>query len=100
MIQVYNRKTNKYDTEDVAGEKYIKWAYESPIGKGLVELFIKRKLFSKLYGNYCDSKLSIKKFLLLLKVLILIWIYVLLILPTLKTLMIFCKKAYTRSKTY
>ena len=25
------------------------------------ELFIKRKLFSKLYGNYCDSKLSIKK---------------------------------------
>lgn len=61
MIQVYNRKTNKYDTEDVAGEKYIKWAYESPIGKGLVELFIKRKLFSKLYGNYCDSKFSIKK---------------------------------------
>ena len=61
MIQVYNRKTNKYDTEDVAGEKYIKWAYESPIGKGLVELFIKRKLFSKLYGNYCDSKLSTKK---------------------------------------
>ena len=28
MIQVYNRKTNKYDTEDVAGEKYIKIAKE------------------------------------------------------------------------
>lgn len=61
MIQVYNRKTNKYDTENVAGDKYIKWAYESPIGKSFVELFIKRKLFSKLYGNFCDSKLSVKK---------------------------------------
>ena len=25
MIQIYNRKTNKYDTENVAGGKYIKW---------------------------------------------------------------------------
>ena len=61
MIQIYNRKTNKYDTEAVAGEKYINWAYESPIGKGFVELFIKRKIFSKLYGIYCDSKLSKRK---------------------------------------
>ena len=61
MIQVYNRQTNKYDIEDVAGEKYIKWVYESPIGKGFLELFVKRKIFSKLYGNYCDSKFSIKK---------------------------------------
>ena len=61
MIQIYNRRTNKYDTEAVAGEKYINWAYESPIGKGFVELFVKRKIFSKLYGLYCDSKLSRKK---------------------------------------
>lgn len=61
MIQVYNRKTNKYDTENVAGDKYIKWTYESPLGKGLLELIIKRKIFSKLYGFYCDTKLSTKK---------------------------------------
>ena len=61
MIQIYNRRTNKYDTEAVAGEKYINWSYESPLGKGFVELFIKRKIFSKLYGFYCDSKLSRKK---------------------------------------
>ena len=89
MIQVYNRQTNKYDTEDVAGEKYIKWAYESPIGKSFVELFIKRKLFSKLYGNYCDSKFSTKKLIHLLKTLILILIYLLMILLILKVLMIF-----------
>ena len=61
MIQVYNRRTKKYEVEKVAGEGYIKWSYESPIGKNFTELFIKRKLFSKLYGAYCDTKLSIKK---------------------------------------
>lgn len=61
MIQVYNRHTNKYDTESVAGEKSIRWAYESPIGKGFLELLVKRKLFSKLYGIYCDTKISTKK---------------------------------------
>lgn len=61
MINVYNRKTKKYDIENVAGEKYIKWAYETPLGKGLTELLIKKKLFSKIYGLYCDSKFSRKK---------------------------------------
>ena len=61
MIQVYNRKTKNYEVEKVAGEGYIKWSYESPIGKNLTELLIKKKLFSKLYGNYCDTTLSKKK---------------------------------------
>ena len=52
MIQVYNRKTKNYEVEKVAGEGYVKWSYESPIGKNLTELLIKKKLFSKLYGNY------------------------------------------------
>lgn len=61
MINVYNRKTKKYDTENVAGGKYIKWAYESPLGKGLTELLIKKKFFSRVYGLYCDSSFSRKK---------------------------------------
>lgn len=61
MIQVYNRKTKNYEVEKVAGEGYIKWSYESPIGKSFTELLIKKKLFSKLYGNYCDTALSKKK---------------------------------------
>lgn len=61
MIQVYNRNTQKYDVENVAGEKYIKWSYANPIGMGVLELFIKRKVFSKLYGTYCDTPLSRKK---------------------------------------
>lgn len=61
MIQVYNRKTKSYETELVAGEKYIEWTYESPMGKSVTELIAKRKVFSKLYGKYCDTKLSSKK---------------------------------------
>lgn len=58
MIKVYNRKTKDYVIEKVAGDKFIKLCYESPIGKGLTELLFKKKLFSKLYGNYCNTKFS------------------------------------------
>ena len=61
MIQVYNRTKKSYETELVAGEKYIEWTYESPMGKGITELIAKRKVFSKFYGKYCDTKLSAKK---------------------------------------
>lgn len=61
MIKVYNRTTKNYEIEQVAGLNYINWSYSSPVGKGVVELFIKKKMFSKIYGLYCDTKLSKKK---------------------------------------
>lgn len=61
MIKIYNRKNNTYETENVAGENYINWTYSSPIGKSLLELLIKKKFFSKVYGSYCDTSLSKKK---------------------------------------
>jgi len=61
MIKYYNRKENKYEIEKVAGEKYLNWSYSSPIGIGLVELLLKKRLFSKLYGYYCDTKISSRK---------------------------------------
>jgi phosphatidylserine decarboxylase len=61
MIKYYNRKQNKYDIEKVAGEKYLNWSYSSPAGIGLVELLLKKKLFSKLYVYYCYTKISSKK---------------------------------------
>jgi len=61
MIKYYNRKRNKYEIEKVAGEKYLTWSYSSSSGKGLVELLFKKKLFSKLYGYYCDTKISSRK---------------------------------------
>ena len=61
MIRVYNRKNNTYEIENVAGEKYINWSYSSPLGKGFLELLIKKKFFSKIYGSYSDTSLSKKK---------------------------------------
>ena len=43
MIKIYDRKKDSYEIEKVAGSKYIKWCYESPIGKSLTELIIKKK---------------------------------------------------------
>jgi len=61
MIQVYNRTTKTYEEELIAGKRYIEWTYESQIGKSVTELIAKKKLFSKLYGMYCDTKLSTNK---------------------------------------
>lgn len=61
MIKIYDRKRDSYEVEKVAGDRYIKWCYESPIGKGFTELIIKKKLLSKAYGKYCDTKFSKNK---------------------------------------
>lgn len=61
MIKFYNRETKQYEIEKVAGEKYLKWNYSSPVGMSLLELFIKKKVFSNILGAYYDSKLSIRK---------------------------------------
>lgn len=61
MIKYYNRKTREYETEKVAGDKYLQWTYSSPIGMKFLELLIKKKIFSKIYGYFCDSRRSLKK---------------------------------------
>lgn len=61
MIKVFNRKEKIYDIEKVAGDNYLKWIYSSPVGLNFLELMVKKKFFSKLYGKYCDSKHSAKK---------------------------------------
>ena len=60
MIKYYDRKSKKYEVEKVAGNKYLKWVYSSPIGTSILELIVKKKLFSYLYGAYCDTKHSTK----------------------------------------
>lgn len=65
MIKYYNRTTKTYDIEKIAGDKYLNWTYSSQVGMLLLEKLIKKNLFSKIYGSYCDtnfSKHKIKKF--------------------------------------
>lgn len=61
MIKVYNRETKKYETEQIVRNTYLKWIYSSPAGIKLLELIVKKKFFSKVYGIFCDSKISKKK---------------------------------------
>lgn len=61
MIKYYNRQTESYEVEQIAGEKYLNWTYCSPIGMSFLKLFIRKKLFSKIYGNFCNSKHSKRK---------------------------------------
>lgn len=61
MIQFYNRKTGMYEVERVAGESYLNWTYSSTIGRGLLELLVKRKIASRIYGYYCDRAVSKRK---------------------------------------
>lgn len=61
MIKYYNRKTKDYETEKVAGEKYLNWTYSSPVGMSLLEAVIKKKFFSSLYGWYLDRGISQNK---------------------------------------
>lgn len=58
IVKYYNRKNNKYCYEKISGKKYLEWIYSSPIGMSILELFVKKKLFSKIYGKYCDTKIS------------------------------------------
>lgn len=60
-IKFYDRKNNCYNTEKVAGEKYLNWTYSSPMGMKFLEALLKKKIFSRLYGSYCDSSLSKSK---------------------------------------
>lgn len=61
MIKYYNRNTKDYEIEKVAGENYLNWTYSSPIGMKFLEFFVKKKVFSKIYGYTCDRPVSIKK---------------------------------------
>lgn len=66
MIKIYDRKTKTYEIEKVSGDKYLNWIYSTKIGTSFLELFVKRKIFSYIYGKYCDmsiSKNKIRKFI-------------------------------------
>lgn len=49
-IQFYHRAHQRLQTEQVYGEKWLRWAYDTPAGRATVQLFGKRALFSRWYG--------------------------------------------------
>ncbi len=57
-IYYIDRKTGEKKKEVVAGDKFIKWIYDTAPGKTLLETFIKRKLFSSLLGRLYSMPFS------------------------------------------
>ncbi|MEZ0276347.1 MAG: phosphatidylserine decarboxylase, partial [Roseimicrobium sp.] len=49
-VEYFNRYTGKTETEDIYGEGFLRWAYESKPGRATLATLVKRKLFSSWYG--------------------------------------------------
>ncbi len=60
-IQYYERKSGQLLTEKVAGEKWLVWLYNNPIGEATLWTLAKRKVVSSIYGNMMDRTTSAKK---------------------------------------
>ena len=62
-IRFYNRYTQATETEQVYGEKWLRWTYETGLGRFSVAALIKRALFSHWYGWRMDRLASAQKVL-------------------------------------
>ena len=60
MIQFFNRKTQKLETEKVYGDAFVKFLYQNPIGLVLTKTLFPKKTISKAMGLYQDTKASAK----------------------------------------
>lgn len=49
-IRYYHRYKQALETEQIYGERWLRFAYENPVGRGLVKLVARRTLFSAYYG--------------------------------------------------
>ena len=57
-ITFFNRYTGQPEQEAIYGERPLRFAYENPIGRGALELIVKRAAFSRWYGNRMDKPAS------------------------------------------
>lgn len=57
-VHFYNRYTQKVETEAIYGERFLRWAYENPLGRAVTSLLIKRAFFSRWYGRKMDNPAS------------------------------------------
>ncbi len=60
-IYYIDRKSGEKKKEIVAGEKFLRWIYDTKPGCSLLEAIVKRKVFSTLYGKLQDWPSSSKK---------------------------------------
>lgn len=57
-IEVFNRYTGAIEHEPVHGERWLRWTYDTPVGRLALALAIKRRWLSRLFGRWMDSRPS------------------------------------------
>ncbi len=57
-ILYFNRHTQQVERELVYGEPWLRWAYETPLGRASVWAFFKRPFFSRWYGKRMSTPAS------------------------------------------
>jgi phosphatidylserine decarboxylase len=60
-IRFYNRYTRSLETEQVYGEKWLRWSYETALGRLAVAALLKRAWFSHWYGWRMNRSISAQK---------------------------------------
>ena len=62
-IRYYDRYKKSVQTEQIFGEKWLRFAYENKLGQASVWLMAKRRLFSSIYGWQMNKRVSALKVL-------------------------------------
>ncbi len=57
-ITFFNRTTGRLEQEQIYGEAPLRFAYQNPAGRAMLELIVKRALFSRWYGWRMDKPAS------------------------------------------
>ncbi len=60
-IRYVERSSGEVKTEKVAGEKWLVWLYNNPVGELSLYAMVKRKFVSSVYGGMMDSEKSADK---------------------------------------
>lgn len=60
-IRFVDRESGKTETEKVAGEKWLVWMYNNPVGEATLWALVKRKVVSSVYGEMMDRPASAEK---------------------------------------
>ena len=57
-IQFFNRYTGVTETENVYGDRFLRWTYGNPLGQLSLHALVKRAAFSRWYGRRMDTPAS------------------------------------------
>ena len=58
QIQYFNRYTGVMETENVYGDRFLRWTYGNPLGQLSLHMLVKRAAFSNWYGRRMDAPAS------------------------------------------